>query len=311
MFNGPIDLTPFGALLKALPILYLLLVILVTGVVVWFSKKWLVRIFFAALIPAVMLLPAKKLAEEKHAKNKAASELQLAARAEVEKAFELKCGSAKRTISRVVQGVDGLVWPTWRPRENDRDDQFLSSDPYGNDCTGIECIKSLLKVSKGQEINPLITRQHASGYEFIESTDENGKQLYRYVGVVKKVGEIDSNEIERLRGMGAKNINTEKFAFVLEKTSIENYTARYSLNWEDVSSREDRDYWIAGGALKVVDRTTAEVIAERIGFIRDPGMGSTHGFRQPWGWAQSYGPRCPSDNREKTLSFANSVLVPK
>ena len=57
---------------------------------------------------------------------------------------------------------------------------------------------------------------------------------------------------------------------------------RYGLTYEDISTHEDRDYWIAGSLLKVIDLQTGELMAERIGYMMDSGQGSTTGGRVPW-----------------------------
>jgi hypothetical protein len=64
------------------------------------------------------------------------------------------------------------------------------------------------------------------------------------------------------------------------------------VTYDDISTREDREYWIAGGALKVIDLETNEVIAERIGYMMDRGQGDISGGRSPWPLAASHA--CPS-----------------
>jgi hypothetical protein len=68
-------------------------------------------------------------------------------------------------------------------------------------------------------------------------------------------------------------------------------TAAYGVTWDDLSTREDRDRWIAGSSLKVIDLRTNEVIAERIGYMFDAGLGDQGGGRQPWTYAR--GNACP------------------
>ena len=57
---------------------------------------------------------------------------------------------------------------------------------------------------------------------------------------------------------------------------------RYGIIYEDISTPEDRKFWIAGSSLKVIDTTTKEVIGERIGYMMDPGQGNKSGGRSPW-----------------------------
>ena len=57
---------------------------------------------------------------------------------------------------------------------------------------------------------------------------------------------------------------------------------RYGVTYDDISTREDRDFWIAGSSLRVIDLQTNEVMAERIGYMMDRAQGNTSGRRAPW-----------------------------
>jgi hypothetical protein len=63
---------------------------------------------------------------------------------------------------------------------------------------------------------------------------------------------------------------------------VEELLSRYGITWEDISTKEDRDYWIAGGKLAVVDLKTGEVAGERVGYVMDPTFGSTAQGRRIW-----------------------------
>jgi hypothetical protein len=93
-----------------------------------------------------------------------------------------------------------------------------------------------------------------------------------------------------------RNTNTDPgpdvFERALERERISHFTARYGVEWTDISSREDREHWIAGSSLRVLDVRTQDVIAERIGYMIDRGQGSQAGFRSPWRFAQYNA--CPS-----------------
>jgi hypothetical protein len=99
---------------------------------------------------------------------------------------------------------------------------------------------------------------------------------------------------------------------------IKKQSARYGITWDDVSTREDRARWIAGGSLKVIDLQTSEVIAEQIGYMVDLGQGNQSGGRSPWLLARrtacppfpgSQGQRSWPDS--ETFTFASKVLKPK
>lgn len=91
---------------------------------------------------------------------------------------------------------------------------------------------------------------------------------------------------------------------------------RYGVTYDDISTREERDFWIAGSSLKVIDLQTKEVMAERIGYMMDRGQGNTNSGRSPWLFAADnacppfgsrYGAAAQTNQTEK---FVESVLKP-
>jgi hypothetical protein len=224
--------------------------------------------------------------------------------------FEMRCKSAGEKISRTVENVEGVVWMKWRDRDSTYRDQFTLDDPLGRDCGAEDCIAQLLKVSAGQVHNPERAARYSVGYRFVDSKEHGDGALMRYTRVIQSVRTRTPEQIEQYK----KNTNgvdpgPDVFDVALASVPIDNLGARYGITWDDISTREDREHWVAGSSLKVVDLKTNEVIAERIGYLIDTGQGSTAGFRDPWGWAKTYAPRCPKTN-ESTREFANKVLQP-
>ena len=89
------------------------------------------------------------------------------------------------------------------------------------------------------------------------------------------------------------------------------------VTYDDISTHEDRTFWIAGSSLKVIDLQTNEVIAERVGYMVDRGQGNQSGGRSPW----SYAPysACPSfvtapsgapNQLWQTRNFVHRILKP-
>jgi len=224
--------------------------------------------------------------------------------------FEMRCKNAGEKIVRTLGNVEGIVWMKWRPERIDRVDQFKLDDPYGTDCFGEECIKRLLRVTQGAELNPDDAKQHARGYQYVETIDPRDDKRYRYVAVIKLIAKRTPDEIEQYKkNSGGRDPGPDVYGFALERQPIDRYSARYGITWEDISTREDREWWIAGGSLKVFDLQTHQVIAERIGYLIDPGQGSREGARDPWGWAKSYSMPCPKTN-EYSWTFATKVAQP-
>lgn len=89
------------------------------------------------------------------------------------------------------------------------------------------------------------------------------------------------------------------------------------MTYDDISTREERDYWIAGSSLKVIDLETDEVIAERIGYMVDWAQGVRVGGRSPWLLAANnacpeFAPRHGSVSQlSQTIRFVNKSLKPR
>lgn len=93
-------------------------------------------------------------------------------------------------------------------------------------------------------------------------------------------------------------------------------TARYALDYEDIFNPQDRDVWIAGTRLKVVDNQTGETIAQLTKFVWDPAFGDGATGRRPWEHAGSAASTvCPSDSSQRrgfdSRYFVDTVLLPK
>jgi len=222
----------------------------------------------------------------------------------------MRCKGAGEKINRTIEGVDGIVWMKWRPKEANDSDQFKLNDPYGHDCHGEDCIKRLLRVTRGAELDPNDAKQHTEGFRFVETTDPNDGMTYRYIGVIKTIRHRTAEQIKQYKeNTSGRDPGPDVYGFVLERERIEKFSVRYGVTWDDISTPEDRKQWVAGSSLRVVDLQTNEVIAERVGYLIDKGLGSQAGFRAPWliarGWA------CPIINSEKTTwAFTMKALLP-
>ena len=301
----PLDLTPFGSVLQGLGIFYWLLAIAASGVALWWPKQRWLKLLCAVVVLAAFVYPVAIHADKR-------LQQQDEAKARLDRAmaqFEMRCKGAGEKINRTIEGVDGIVWMKWRPKEVNDGDQFKLNDPYGHDCYGDECIKRLLRVTKGAELNPEEAKQYAMGYRFVETIDPNDGKAYRYVGVMKLRSIWTEEAIARQKSRTGKGVEPSDHAFTLEREPIDRQTSRYGVTWDDISTPEDRKQWVAGSSLRVVDLQTNEVIAERVGYLIDKGLGSQAGFRAPWpiarGWA------CPIINSEKTTwAFTMKALLP-
>lgn len=299
MLTGtPLDLTHFGALLTAVGWLYWLLA---AGALWWAMRgprAWKTRLLRALPIVIVFgLLPGKSAWEGYQARKRLDAAVAQ---------FQLRCTSAGEKIVRTVDNVEGVVLMKWRDKRdiNDDYDQYKLSDPYGRDCSGEECIAQLLRLERTDSRFEQEVKRRKGRYRYVESIDPGDGKRYRYTGTMKPVPSWTPEAIETYRREKGTEIPDFSHQFALERRPIDRYSARYGMSWDDISTPEDRDHWVAGGSLKVIDLHTNEVIAERVGYMMDRGLGSTAGFRTPWAYAlRTACPAFPTDGTHTTRSW--------
>jgi hypothetical protein len=82
-----------------------------------------------------------------------------------------------------------------------------------------------------------------------------------------------------------------------DKMPVKNIVAipasRFGVSWEDISTPDDRKFWVAGSRLRVVDLADNSVVAERIGYFIEAGFGSKGGGRRPWLTSRGPNTTCP------------------
>ncbi|GKT02453.1 hypothetical protein AVKW3434_23710 [Acidovorax sp. SUPP3434] len=224
--------------------------------------------------------------------------------------FDARCKGSGERIYQTVNGVEGFLWQKWRPEDINYGDQFRLSDPYGRDCGGEACIKNMLRVTTGENLNPEDAKERANGYGFIESIDPADGMKYRYAGVITSVHKRSAEQIEQYRKNTGSEPALDVYGFAIKKDPVKEFSARYGVTWVDISTPEDREYWVAGGVIRITDLQTQKIIAERFGYLMDPGQGSTSGQRSPWAWARSSVSTCPSVDGHN-FKFIRAVLNPK
>ncbi|SDE79576.1 hypothetical protein SAMN05192589_1492 [Paracidovorax valerianellae] len=223
--------------------------------------------------------------------------------------FRERCKKSGVFIHRTVEDVEGIFVMKMRPDKINFGDQYLLDDPYGSDVTGMGYIElflkdyydAWLKISPGNEKTPTDRK----GYAYVEAVNPADGVRYRYTGSAVEPWQTDKSY---LKGY---------MKFVLEKSPAHGPLPRYAVTYDDISTKEERDYWIAGSSLKVVDLQTDEVIAERIGYMVDWAQGIRLGGRSPWLLAANNA--CPEFAPQRgatvqltqTVRFVNKSLKPK
>ena len=222
--------------------------------------------------------------------------------ARAEAIFQERCKTAGEKIYRTAEDVEGVFLMKIRPSGVNYGDQFLLDDPYGHDSTGNEYIKSFLygRNSSGYLTQP--DKEIRRGYRYVEAIDPADGRRYRYTGRTDEPWRYDSSYSKSYK------------RFVLDRVLAPSSPPRYGVTYDDISTREEREYWIAGSSLKVIDLKTNEVMAERIGYMMDRGQGNSSGGRSPWLFAANDAcPRFPrnggsTDQVSQSRNFVEKAL---
>lgn len=291
-----------GSIIKGIALLYWLLGLALLYCAIRFPRtKLRAAIWSLIVIAAFAYLPVKTRIEHERKRE---------AHAAIKARFDAHCKNSGEKIHRTAQDVEGVFLLKLRQTTN-RNLQFEMDDPYGDDSTGDDYIASFLAV-KIRPKEPLIAgAPPRNGYQYVEAVDSDGKR-YRYTGHWIEPWQTDKSYLQgHLR-------------FVLDKALATGPAPRYGVTYDDLSTLEDRQYWIAGSSLRVIDLQTNEVMAERIGYMWDPAQGNTSGGRSPWLLAANHA--CPgfqgnplvppnghmaSRRQQQTQEFVEKVLFPK
>lgn len=191
--------------------------------------------------------------------------------------FRKRCQeNSGETIYRVIENVEAIFLMKLRekPTERDLGNQYWMGDPYGyssyeaNHPIATYLFDRSGKTITGKVLSPI------KGYKHVEVDNPKyrvGMEKQRYLrytlGTVVVLNSVTMEKENRVRP-------------ILSKANV--LLSRYGVTWEDISTREDRAYWVAGGKLTVLDLQTREIVGERIGYVIDPQLGSDLQGRRPW-----------------------------
>lgn len=194
--------------------------------------------------------------------------------------FAERCKTAGEKIYRTVDNVEGVFLLKLRPEEINYGDQFKLDDPYGHDSGGDTYILNFLHgfYHQGNGV-PTAGAPAMLGYSYVEAVDPRDGQRYRYSGRVEEPWQTNKSYLKGYT------------RFVMDRVKASGPTPRYGVTYDDISTREEREFWIAGSSLKVIDLQTNEIIGERIGYMIDASQGSRSGGRSPWFFAADHA--CP------------------
>jgi hypothetical protein len=273
-----LELTGMGSVLRAIGWLYWLLAIGAISFAFIKGKTLRVKALWTAIAIVVFgFLPAKAMVEQ-YQRDAYAKE----AWAYFKKLCDEKSGEK---IYKTYTGVKSVlvVKPLPPATEKDLYDQFWFGDPYSDSATPFRTTIASRFLRERPSPSGL-TR----GFEFVEIQIQSGKDI----GYVRLTPLPTDPQRETSR------------------VSIERSESQFGVRWEDISTPDDRKYWIAGSRFSIINLKDNSLIAERIGYFIEAGFGSTTGQRRPW--QSSKGPRttCPESHDWVDRWFVLKVLNP-
>jgi len=217
--------------------------------------------------------------------------------------FKKRCAeNAGEKINQVVENVEAVFIAkprVWAGDAELRDPNWMG-DPYGySGSEALDPVGAYLYDRSGRTVSD-VRFTPIKGYKFVEvpnpayRENANSKPYIRY-------------HLE-WRDVLNTTINISERKLVPVGEPVAELRSAYGVTWEDVSTPEDRRYWVAGGSLTVFDVRAKHVLGVRIGYVIDPWLGNTSTGRVSW----RNGIYCPpfENQQDRNKEFVAKVLKP-
>ena len=245
--------------------------------------KTIISLLAACAVSLFWIIPVEKAERQRIAKYNERKEKYQAAKA----VFDEQCKKAGEKIYRTVDNVDGVMLLKVRKSKHlhENDPMFedvLSVLEDGGEDGYINSFLSSKTAAKAVGYMPPMKEQ---GYLFVDVLEETG-DITRYVDYI---------------GRG----DDDKYKYTTTKNPPN--PARYAVTFENNVEPELRKHWVAGTTIKIIDRQTNELLAEKTIFAFAHTMGNyVHGA-----WVDSRMDFCPEVVEQRaTKHFIVTVLKP-
>ncbi len=209
--------------------------------------------------------------------------------------FHQRCESAHVTYFKTVPPQDAvfIMKPAKRATSVELKDQFWMGDPYD------------LPDEPESEARGLLFRQKSLLPTGSPHANQRGGFDYVEAPHPEKTGKFMRYKLWSPRG----NVAGKPLYEMWQPTEVDSRLSRYGYTWDDISTREDRHFWVAGGRMRVVDLETGEVVAERVGYVIETyfGVSSSTFNPAPWRHARGGGGICPLVSNEQR-EFISTAL---
>jgi hypothetical protein len=212
-----------------------------------------------------------------------------------------------------------IMKPRRRASRKDLKNQFWMGDPYMGAKyhhfwqSGSEKFDPPVEleqyIGSGDERNDVASR--VPYFSFVEMPDmDDQTKMWRYI--YEPTGRMKETQLIIRAGKAVSARNPEVMKYpekILTRVPINTFQSRYGFTWDDLSTPEGRQYWVAKSRLQIIDLQNHEVIAERVGYLiegRSFGTGE-YGWHEPFGGDNTGRFFCPSSGRNE--DWIRSVLL--
>ena len=193
--------------------------------------------------------------------------------------FSMRCkNDSGENVYETFPHVNSIVVLKALPPASDKDlsDQFWYGDPYTNATPAMDRAERVASTLLG---TVRFAAGESRGFDFVE---------------MLAPAESASGFVRIARAADSPSLNKQR---------TRSPASRFAAVWEDISTPEDRRYWVAGSRLRIIDLLTESLVAERVGFVIAEGS-----------WATARGPAstCPAivNGTYEDRGFVLSVLKP-
>lgn len=232
--------------------------------------KTIISLLAACMVSLFWIIPAEKAEQQRIAKYNDRKEKYEAAKA----VFDEQCKKAGEKIYRTVDNVDGVMLINLIGEKEVRKQDAMWEDaainliplyPY----TAEGYIDTFLSYDVDYNVPDQKYHYWTNGYKFVDvlKKNDNSNIDENIVTRYTKVEPIKDSELNR----EFQPVNPARYAVILEKNV----------------DTELRKHWIAGATIKIIDRQTNELLAEKSIFAFDPLQGATSDRGAPWSRADT------------------------
>ena len=232
--------------------------------------KTIATVIAVILSILIVPIPYKRELEQAKAKKIAKYNERKAKYEQAKAVFDEQCKKAGEKIYRTVDNVDGIMLLKVRgdeEYEKDKDSWGLAADPMWSHA-------AIAELEFGDYV------QNFFGFE----------RTYLFVDVLEKDGSVSRylDGQRRDKDVPIKNPSDP---------------ARYAVTYENNVDPELRKHWVAGITIKIIDRQTDELLAEKTIFTFESALGSKATGRMPWLHRPEHCPELLERNPTREFTF--------